>query len=107
MPKRAEVHVHLHDRADAMLTALHDDVRRISAHLQALGARLMNASDQIAAFAARLDAATTEIAKDLKELRDKVAAGSALTPEDAAKLDALAARLERMGQDPGNPVPEV
>lgn len=60
----------------------------------------MAVSAQIQAFRDRVNAATNEIAADLKALRDKIAAGTTLTPEDAAVLDGLATKLEAMGQDP-------
>lgn len=65
----------------------------------------MAVSPQIQAFADRLDAASNEIAKDLKDLRDKIAAGTPLTPEDNALLESNIARLEALGTDPANPVP--
>lgn len=63
----------------------------------------MAVSAQIQAFSDRVNAATNEIAADLKALRDKIAAGAQLTPEDAAVLDGLATKLEAMGVDPENP----
>lgn len=70
-----------------------------------MGAKLMAVSAQIAEFSRRVDAATNEIAKDLQDLRDKIAAGTPLTQEDADELNRLATRLEEMGKDPENPVP--
>jgi len=61
-------------------------------------------NEQIAALASRLDAATNEIANDLKALREQVA--DTIAPETLASLDAGIARLEAMGQDAENPVPE-
>jgi len=62
----------------------------------------------------RLDAATNEIASDLQSVRDRLAA--ALADVDAAKqqavdealaqLDPAIARLEALGADPANPVPD-
>lgn len=63
----------------------------------------MAVSAQIQAFSDRVNAATNEIAADLKALRDKIAAGTPLSPEDAAVLDGLATRLEAIGVDPENP----
>mgnify|MGYP001575948878 CR=1 FL=1 len=60
----------------------------------------MAVSAQIQAFSDRVNAATNEIAKDLQDLRDKIAAGTPLTPEDVTVLDGIASRLEAMGVDP-------
>ncbi len=65
----------------------------------------MAVSAQIQAFSDRVDAATDEIAADLKALRDKIAAGTPLTADDQALLDAKIVRLEALGKDPENPVP--
>jgi hypothetical protein len=56
---------------------------------------------------ARIDAATTEVANDLRELREQLANGVAVTPEQLAALAAAADRLEGIGADPTNPVPDV
>lgn len=64
-------------------------------------------------YAARLDAATNEVASDLQSVRDELAAlrdGLEVDKQaavDAAlvHLDAPIARLEALGQDPADPVP--
>jgi hypothetical protein len=65
----------------------------------------MAESAQITAFRLRVEAATNELASDLKALRDKIAAGTPLTPEDMASLDGIATQLEAMGVDPADPIP--
>lgn len=74
--------------------------------LTALEAR-MEAFD---AALGRIDAATTAVAEEIRELKDQIAAGG-LTPEQEAdvlaRLEAAAARLEGIGADPENPVPEA
>jgi len=67
----------------------------------------MAVSAQIQAFSERVNLATNELAADLQALRDKIAAGTALTPEDVAVLDGIATQLEAMGKDPENPIPNV
>lgn len=70
----------------------------------------MSAADNLAA---RLDAATNELAADLTSVRDALAAavaGQAQAVQDAvsaelAKLDAPIARLEALGADEADPVP--
>jgi hypothetical protein len=52
---------------------------------------------------ARFAAATDEIASDLEALRGEVAL---LDAGVAAKFEPLVARLEGLGADPANPVPE-
>lgn len=64
-------------------------------------------------LAARIDAATNEVASDLKAVRDELAAVAAAAEVDKqaavdaalAKLDAPIARLEALGADPADPVP--
>ena len=53
----------------------------------------------------KIDAATTEIAADLKKLRDDLAAGGAVSDANLAVLDAKIAVLDAMGKDPEAPVP--
>jgi len=85
---RIDVHVHHHGLNDS------DSVKE----------QLMAVSKQIQEFSDRVNAATNELAADLKALRDKVAAGTALTPDDALVLDGIASKLEAMGADAENPV---
>jgi heme oxygenase len=62
----------------------------------------------------RLNTATTEIAGDLQALRDQLqsvrdeipAAQQAAVDSALTQLDAPIARLEALGQDPSNPVPD-
>jgi hypothetical protein len=85
---RIDVHVHHHGLNDS------DSVKE----------SLMAVSKQIQEFSDRVNVATNELAADLKGLRDKIVAGTALTPEDTAVLDGIATKLEAMGSDPENPV---
>lgn len=53
----------------------------------------------------KIDAATTEIAADLKKLREDLADGGEISDANLAMLDAKIAVLEAMGKDPEpNPV---
>ena len=83
-----------------ILTPVRIDVHLHHHGLDGLKEQLMAVSAQIAAFAAKVDAATTEIANDLKALRDKLAAASVLTPEDTAVLDGIVSTLDALGKDP-------
>lgn len=69
----------------------------------------MATKDQVDHLVSRLDTATNTVAATLKDLRDKLAAGGLTAEEEAAaitSLDGAIARLESLGADPGNPVPE-
>ena len=55
---------------------------------------------------ARLDAATTEIAKDMAELREEVKTGN-VSAASLEKLDANIGKLEGFGRDPQNPIPDT
>lgn len=65
----------------------------------------MAKQDQFNELLTRMDAATTEIANDLKTLREEAAAGS-ISDASLATLDAKIAQLEAMGQDPADPIPD-
>ncbi len=65
---------------------------------------IMKQNEQVLAFVDRLNAATNEIASDLQALRD--AEKDNLAPETLTSLDAITARLEAMGQDPADPIPD-
>lgn len=75
-------------------------LRRLDYHVERLMIQLASTKEIVA----RLKAATDELANDLKAARDKVAEqDSAL----AAELDPLVARLEEMGSDAKDPVPDA
>lgn len=105
---RVDLHVYFHhehpDRVTAMLDQILHAVANLATHTKE---SLMTVTAQIQEFSDRVNAATNEIAADLQALRDKVAAGTPLTEEDTALLNAAASRLEAMGADPENPVPPV
>lgn len=61
--------------------------------------KLMSTQERVDAALGRLDEATTEIASDLKKLRDEIAAGN-VSEESLAKLDENVATLEKLGQEP-------
>lgn len=79
--------------------------------IQDLGGQLVATAEE---FATRLNTATDEIASDLQALRDQLqsvrdeipAAQQAAVDSALALLDAPIARLEALGQDPTNPVPD-
>lgn len=96
-------------RATGKLQA--DGVRNEEA-IRELRRNLMATAEE---FATRLNAATDEVAADLQSVRDELRAAlegvetSNQAAVDAAlsKLDAPIARLESLGQDPANPVPDA
>ena len=61
--------------------------------------------EQLEAAMIRLDGVTNEIALELTELRNKIADGS-ITDAAIAQLDTAITRLQALGADPTNPVPE-
>lgn len=66
----------------------------------------MEAQNRIDAALVRLDAATNEIASDLKKLRDQIVAGT-VTQESLAKLEANIAKLESLGAEDGETGPDT
>lgn len=107
---KLELHVFMHGDGGVSDVGVSEKLTQILTTLGVMETHqkehLMAVSAQIQAFSDRVNTATNEIAADLQALRDKIAAGTALSAEDTALLDAAAARLEAMGQDPENPVPD-
>lgn len=77
-------------------------LRRLDAHSLKL-TEMRKTMATIDELVVRLGAATDEIASDLDTLRAEVAN---LDPAVAAKFEPLVARLEALGADPTNPVPD-
>ena len=104
------------ERMERKLDHIH---RSFKKQLSEMEAKLMSKADEILAaqdaLAAKFDAATNEVDKDLKALRDELAANIAggLTADQAtsvlanldAKLGPISDRLVELGKDPANPVP--
>lgn len=84
-------------------TELSDVQRDLARHEIALLELRMHMS-AVDDMVARFGAATDEIAADLQALRDEIAGDDAAV---AAKFEPLVSRLEALGQDPANPVPDV
>lgn len=92
---------------DRLLSALAPEYRQLQAEVTALNAKVNQLMATDAQFKDRMDqidAATDEIAKDLQDLRDKLA-GQGIPDADLAVLDQKIARLTALGKDPENPVP--
>lgn len=67
---------------------------------------VMTKQEKLDASLARLNAATNEIASDLTALRDEIKNTDTVSDESLATLDTNISKLEVLGQDPENPVPE-
>lgn len=92
------------DFLKALSPATDAGTAEVLAELKALKEATLNQSEKIAGLAERLNAATNEIASDLKSLRDKIAEGT-VTDADLAPLDMRIAQLETLGKDPEDPIP--
>ena len=68
--------------------------------LQLKQEQIMATQTQFDERMSKIDAATTEIAADLKKLRDDLAAGGAVSDANLAVLDAKIAVLDAMGKEP-------
>jgi hypothetical protein len=69
----------------------------------------MATEQDVLALVTRLDAATNAVAATLQSLRDQIADGGLTKEQEAAavaSLDGAIARLEALGANPENPVPE-
>jgi|SRR6185436_2491299 len=96
----SDIHVHLHidlgERATAKLDAIF-----------AQNERLLMAAADVKAALAKIDAATNDIAADIKGLKAKIGTGmtDAEVAEVQAEADRLATKLEGIAADTENPVP--
>ncbi len=75
---------------------------RVPSRLNALEIRMTSFETSLS----RIDAATNDVANDLRQLREDLANGEKVTPEQLARLEAAATRLEAVAADPENPVPD-
>lgn len=117
---RIDLYVHLENPAIAAIDVKLDQVLDALAAVLKLEGSLMTKAEELKTSIADLTTAfkeaTDEVAKDLQDLRDKIAAGLAggLTAEQAtelqssidAQLGAARDRLVELGKDPADPVPE-
>lgn len=62
----------------------------------------MTKQEQFDAAMAKVDAATTDIADDLRRLKEEIANGT-VSPESLARLDASADALDALGKSTENP----
>ena len=80
----------------------------IKSHLITIKSNLntiMAKQDAFNAMLERIDVATTEIASDMKKLRDEVA--DVISDESLAKLDANISKLEALGGEDGETDPDT
>lgn len=93
----------LPDKIDVLTELLVDMQGRLARHDRSIKEmrKHMAATDDLVA---RLGAATDELAADLQRLADEVSNGDATV---AAKFEPLVARLEAMGADNDNPIPDA
>lgn len=86
------IHIHHHDRAtDHKLS------------------KIMATLEQFEQALNRIDTATTDIANDIRQLKDEIANGGLNADNEAAilsRLDATATALEAIGASVENPVPD-
>lgn len=61
--------------------------------------KIMTQLDEVQAYAARIDAATNELAADLQVLKDALLAAGNLTDESKVVLESVIGRLEGLGQE--------
>jgi hypothetical protein len=90
---RGELHRRLRDLWDYVMSQT-DQITMMGEHVMA----------RVDELRTRLAAATDEIARDLEDLRGRLAQQDEAL---AAELESMVARLEAMGQDPQNPVPDA
>ncbi len=97
-----EIHIHLHHHYDDKLfteiKSINDKTRKIMATVE-----------QFEAALSRIDTATTNIASELQSLKDQIANQGLPSDVEAnvlARLDAAATKLEGIGGNVENPVPD-
>lgn len=86
------------------------EVLKLLKELKIINTNIMAKQEQFDAVITRIDAATTAIADQLRDLKEQLTnAGLSAEVEAAvlARLETSATQLEAVGKDPENPVPEI
>jgi len=86
-----------------VLSAIREQGQETLNLLLAVRRELGMLSAEVKAFALRMDAATNNIAADIRRLKDK---SPTMSEEDKAELDRIAGNSEAIAADPENPDPE-
>lgn len=75
------------------------------------GARAMTKIDDVNTLLTKIDEETNKVAAEIQQLKDQVINSGGISGADAdavvAKLGSLQSRLQALGADPDNPVPDV
>jgi hypothetical protein len=100
-----DLHLHVHLLGNAGEARFQAIEQRLTV-VELGGAQMATKQEQLEAAMVRLDAVTNDIAAELTELRNKIADGS-ITDAAIAQLDTAIARLQALGADPADPVPEA
>jgi uncharacterized coiled-coil DUF342 family protein len=89
---------------DRRLRSLQHGVHVVSVQLEVL----LMASEELKAVLARIDAATNNIAEDIRRIKEQIGTGmtSAEVAEVQAEAEALAVKLEALAADTEDPIPD-
>lgn len=90
-----------------VLVEIRDQVGATRAIVLAIQRGVDMVRQEVKDFAARMDAATNNLAADIQRIKDQLAAAGKLTDEEKAELERIASRAEAMANDPDNPDPEA
>jgi septal ring factor EnvC (AmiA/AmiB activator) len=96
------IHVHHHQHGDEKLFT---EIKSINSKIETIMATI----EQFESALSRIDAATTKTAQELQALKDQIAGAglpAELESEVLAKLEAAATKLEGIGGNVENPVPD-
>ena len=89
---------------DRHLRSLQHGVHVVSVQLDVL----LMANEELKAVLARIDAATNNIAEDIRRIKEQI--GTGMTSEEVAEVqaeaEALAVKLEALAADTADPVPD-
>jgi chromosome segregation ATPase len=98
-----ELHIHVHNHADT-------EVIQLLKELKTQNKKIMASLEQFESALSRIDTATTNIANQLRDLKDQIAnQGLPADVENTvlSRLETAATQLEQVGQSVENPVPPV
>lgn len=101
-----EYHFHFHFPSDLNETKILDSLNSIT---QKQSKFMADTQEQFNQVLTRIDGATNNVANQLRALKDQVAGqGLSIEVEQSilGQLEAAATRLEGVGADPANPVPD-
>lgn len=104
MFRRKERPLTVGERLKQIDAHLHDVLRHLT-YIGHQGRKIMAQNEELRVFLEQLNTYTNEIAKDIDDLLNRVAAGQPLSDEDRAAMAATSETLKAVAAKSGDPLP--